>query len=77
MKKAVLFLTGFFTGIPVLRACPFCADVVARSKDAMQAVRFGEGISWSLVVMLGMPFLLVTGITLFLMKQNLFKSETK
>lgn len=55
-----------FADIQTLWACPFCSDVVARSKDAMQALRFGDGISRSLAVMLGVPFMLVAGIGLFL-----------
>jgi hypothetical protein len=66
MKKITLLFALVFADIQTLWACPFCSDVLTRSKDAMQALRFGQGISWSLAVMLGVPFLIVAGFGIFI-----------
>ncbi len=70
MKKTALFFILCFADIQNLQACPLCADVVARGKDVMQALRFGEGISWSIALMLGVPLALVLGMAFYLYRSS-------
>ncbi len=42
-------------------ACPMCADLLERGQDALKAFRFAQGISWSISLMMLMPFLLIGG----------------
>lgn len=54
---AALFFVVFFA--QPLFACPMCSDIVGRGKDAVAALRFGSGISWSIALMLSVPYLML------------------
>lgn len=66
--KRLPALSAVFTFLFPARvfACPFCADLVERGKSALQAVRFGEAVNSSVLLMLAVPFLLVLGFFLLL-----------
>ena len=51
-------------------ACPMCTALIEHGKDAWQAMRFGRGIAWSILLMFSVPFLLVGGATLFLVHSS-------
>ncbi len=44
-----------------LYACPMCTELLEHGVDAAKAWRFGLGIGWSILLMLGAPFLMVGG----------------
>lgn len=57
-----LFLLFTFYVLPFnLYACPMCGDILERGKDAVKAFRFSSGISWSILLMLSVPYLMVGG----------------
>ena len=45
-----------------LFACPMCSDLMNRGKDAFAAMRFGQGIAWSMILMFSVPFLLISAL---------------
>ena len=51
-------------------ACPMCRDLIEHGKDALQALRFGRGIAWSMLLMFSVPFLLVGGTVFVLVRAN-------
>lgn len=59
----VFFLFSFLFALcslpSALYACPMCSDIVGRGKDALAAMRFGSGIGWSIVFMLGILFSMI------------------
>lgn len=42
--------------VPVAQACPMCSDLVERGKGAFETLKFGQGIGWSILLMLAVPF---------------------
>ena len=42
-----------------LHACPMCGDILERGKDAVKAMRFSQGIGWSILVMLAVPYSII------------------
>lgn len=61
----ILYLTVFSS---VLYACPMCGDILERGKDALASLRFSKGISWSILLMLSVPYLLVGGVALMIFR---------
>ena len=53
---------------PLVYACPMCTELIEHGKDALQAIRFGNGIAWSMLVMFCVPLLLLGGISLMLVR---------
>lgn len=51
-----------------LLACPMCGDILERGKDALASFRFAKGITWSILFMLTMPYLLVGGTIFFIVR---------
>ena len=60
--------------VPEASACPTCSDIVARGKDAVKVMRFGNGISWSILLMLSIPYLLI-GSFAFIFWRKLKKKQ--
>jgi hypothetical protein len=54
--------------MPILRifsnfiACPLCSELIARGKSAFQAMQLGGAVNASILLMLAIPFILVTGL---------------
>lgn len=63
-----LVIVSFFSDIAL--ACPMCRDLLENGKDAWQALRFGRGIAWSMLLMFSVPFLLVGGMVFVLVRAN-------
>lgn len=60
--RLMFFLTFIFSLFTFkLYACPMCGDILERGKDAVNAFRFSAGISWSILLMLSVPYLMVGG----------------
>ena len=55
---------AFLVPVPQALACPMCSDLVERGKDAFKAFGFAKGISWSILVMISIPYLMVGGLFL-------------
>ncbi len=43
----------------VAHACPGCNDLTQFGKDAVQTMRFGKGIAWSMALFFAVPVLLI------------------
>ena len=64
-----LLLTAFcFLSARAALACPMCSDIVGRGRDALKALHFGTGISWSIALMMPMPAILAGGMILGIMR---------
>lgn len=64
MKKKIAGTAALMTLLSAAgnaSACPMCSDLVDRGKDALKIFRFGEGIAWSIAVMISVPYLLIGG----------------
>jgi hypothetical protein len=59
--KTLLLLLLMLTAASAAYACPMCADILERGKDAWKNLQFGRGIAWSILLMMSMPFVLVGG----------------
>jgi len=63
MKKLIFFwllVAGYWLlnqGLAL--ACPGCNDLTKFGKDAVQAMRFGKGIAWSMGLLFAVPALLI------------------
>ena len=59
---ALLFLFGFLACSQPARACPFCSDAVpqAAGAEALDQSRESAAYNFSIYLMAGMPFLLLT-----------------
>jgi len=57
VKKYFLFL--FFLWPSTVYACPACSDLISRGKDALSAMKFGEGVSFSIYFMFLIPIILM------------------
>lgn len=56
----ILFLIFFaLLAAAPLWACPMCTDLVEHGADALKSWRFGLGIGWSILVMLGILFSMI------------------
>ena len=56
----ILFLMVFILiAAAPLGACPMCTDLVEHGADASKSWRFGRGIGWSILVMLGILFSMI------------------
>jgi hypothetical protein len=63
-------------------ACPACNDLVTFGKDAIQNMRFGKGIAFSMIIMFGMPVLIMGGLAAVMIRAEkrraqIFKSENQ
>ena len=67
-------LLGLF-GSCLAHACPMCSDIVGRGKDALAAMRFGDGIAWSILLMLAMPFLMVGSLVWVILRAQKRKQQ--
>ena len=53
-----------------LYACPMCANLLERSKDAVKMLRFSTGISWSILLMLSVPYLIIGSAVFIIWRSN-------
>lgn len=60
-----------------LFACPMCSDLIERGKDAFAAMRFGQGIAWSMILMFGMPLLLASTLAFVIWRAEYRKKTSK
>lgn len=58
---AIALLGGVHAASSSVEACPNCKDALAEDPDG-QLARLGQGYSWSVLLMLGVPGLLVAGM---------------
>ncbi len=56
MNKKIIFLLAFFVYLPSVYACPMCTELIEHGKGAVQAWRFAQGIGWSILLLLAVPF---------------------
>ncbi len=70
------FLFFFFFPV-VAHACPMCTELLEHGRDALQALMFGRGIAWSILLMLSVPFLLVGGTIFSLVRAQHRISKNK
>ena len=40
----------------IIIACPMCTNLIEHGRDAVAAMRLGNGIAWSILLMLSVPF---------------------
>ncbi len=57
-------------------ACPGCADIVGKGREALASFRFFQGINWSVVFMLSVPYLLI-GIAFLAFRRAARKNKEK
>jgi hypothetical protein len=46
----------------IVLACPGCTELTKFGKDAVQTMRFGNGIAWSMLLLFAVPVCLVGGM---------------
>lgn len=57
-----------FASIQIIYACPACNDLVTFGKNAAQAMRFGNGIAWSMLLMFSAPVLMMGALVWFVVR---------
>ena len=66
-----LLVTGFWLlASSAAHACPMCGELIERGGDAFKAMRFGQGIAWSIAFMFGIPASLIGGFAFFIVRQT-------
>ena len=51
-------------------ACPMCTELLEHGANAAKAWRFGLGIAWSILLLLGVPFLMVGGFVWMIVRSQ-------
>ena len=51
-------------------ACPMCSELMERGRDAFKMMRFGQGIAWSILLMLLMPLVLIGSIAFLIVQAH-------
>lgn len=69
------YLLSAICYLPSAYACPGCSDLLERGKEALQAFKLAQGINWSILFMLSMPYLVV-GTIAFLVTRSYRKSRS-
>ncbi len=69
-RTYLIFLFILFCAIIArpLFACPMCTELIEHGVDAAKAWRFGLGIGWSILLMLGAPFLMLGGFVFMILR---------
>ncbi|OGW81755.1 MAG: hypothetical protein A2Z83_03040 [Omnitrophica bacterium GWA2_52_8] len=63
LYTTLLTLGSMLYAAPMALACPMCSELMEKGADAFKAMKFGQGIAWSMLLMFLMPVLLIGGIT--------------
>ena len=73
----VLFFWLLVTGNWLLNAyaCPACSDALERGRGALAAFRLGQGISWSVLFMIFVPWMLIGSFTFVIWKSTRRQKE--
>ncbi len=70
MKRSSLLLAaaGLLLVAGTALACPMCKEVVSNQTDPTLSARLTSGFAWSLGILLCIPYLLFSGITVLIVR---------
>ena len=76
INKKVFFVLAFLAYLPSVYACPMCTELIEHGKGAFMAMRFGQGIAWSIVLLLAVPFSMVGTMVFVIYRANQRKTSS-
>ena len=70
-----LLVTGYWLlSAPQAQACPTCNELLTRGKDAFAAMRFSQGIAWTILLLFTVPFSMIGTFTFVIWRASRNKS---
>ncbi len=73
-RKGIAAFIALFFAAGAAHACPGCADIVTKGKEALANFRFFQGVNWSVLFMLSVPYVLM-GSGVFLIWRSARKAK--